>query len=399
MHISTRLILGGSQEDTVTACQGQVERGHTVSLVYGPIYGPEGSMLPAVQAFRTSDGCGIEAIETPRLTRELHPFNDRKCCDDLRALIRAWKPDVVHTHSSKAGILGRLAAWNPRKGAPRVPCVVHTVHGPPFHAYEKRWRNALFVCAERAAAKNCHRIICCAHAMQDQFLFAKIGRPDQYRIVYSGMDVQPYLYPASIDPAWTRDQVRASLGLAGDDFVLGSVARLADLKGHDDLLDALADTMKADRRLKLLWIGDGWLRERLVQRITSLGLSQQVELTGLVPPRDVPKYLLAMDALAQSSYREGLPRTLVQALLSAVPVIAYDVDGTREVCIEGQTGRLLKAGDRAGLRDAVLWMRDYPTERAAMGKRGRDDCRVRFSADTMVDGIQRVYREVLNRNA
>src|SRR6185436_7068361 len=111
MHISTRLILGGSQENTVLSCEGQVRRGHEVSLVFGPIYGPEGSLLERVKQFRAPDARTIQAIETPNLVRELNPIKDWKCYWDLRKLMREWRPDVVHTHSSKAGILGRMAAW------------------------------------------------------------------------------------------------------------------------------------------------------------------------------------------------------------------------------------------------------------------------------------------------
>src|SRR5688500_15834274 len=157
MHISTRLILGGSQENTVLSCEGQASPpyNHDVALVFGPIYGPEGSLLHRVQSFRASNGKVIEIIETPNLVRELNPIKDWKCYFDLRRIVRDWKPDVVHTHSSKAGILGRLAAWKER-----VPCVIHTIHGPPFHVYEKKWRNAIYIWSERLAAKHCHVIAC-----------------------------------------------------------------------------------------------------------------------------------------------------------------------------------------------------------------------------------------------
>src|SRR5690606_22815050 len=171
--------------------------------------------------FRTSDGRALEAIETPNLVREVAPLRDLKCYFDLRRIIRKWKPDIVHTHSSKAGILGRLAAWKER-----VPAVVHTVHGPPFHTFEKKWRNALYVLSERVAAKRCHTIACVAEAMREQYLQQKIGRAEQYTIVYSGMDTQPYL-----NPQWSRDEVRCELGLAKDDIVIGTIARLAELKG------------------------------------------------------------------------------------------------------------------------------------------------------------------------
>jgi glycosyltransferase involved in cell wall biosynthesis len=382
MHISTRLILGGSQENTVLSCEGQADDGHDVALVYGPIYGPEGSMLERVRAHGR-----IETTETPRLVRELAPWKDCRCVRDLRKIIRAWSPDVVHTHSSKAGIVGRIAAWRER-----VPAVVHTVHGLAFHPYQSRWRNAVYIAAERYAARRCHRIACVAEAMRDRALAADIGRREQYEIVYSGMDVEPY-----INPGVTREVMRESLGIPPAAFVLGTVARLAELKGHDDLLDALAPLMRERPELMLLWVGDGWWRDRLFGRLEDLGLRDRIVCTGLVPPEEVPRLLTAIDVLAHPSYREGLPRTVTQSLLSGHAVIAYDVDGTREVCVDGETGRLLTPGDRDGLRAAVAWMMDHPAERARMGHVGQSRCRERFSARAMVDHLDRLYRSVIAR--
>jgi len=389
MHISTRLILGGSQENTVLSCEGQLARGHDVALVYGPIYGPEGSLFERVRDFRTPDDRAIETMETPNLVRELAPVKDRRCYRDLRAIIADWKPDVVHTHSSKAGILGRATAWKER-----VPAVIHTIHGLPFHPYEKRWRNAVYVLSERWAAKRCHRIVCVADAMRDQALAAGVGRPEQYVTVYSGMEIDQYL-----NPRWLREGVRARLNFHDDDFVLGTIARLFELKGHDDLLDALGPLMNERANLKLLWVGDGVWRERLESRIRELGLVDRVILTGLVPPDEVPKYLQAMDCLCHPSYREGLPRTVPQALLSGTPVIAYDVDGTCEVCIDHDTGLLIRPGDLDALRDAVEWMIDHPEERAGQAARGRELCRKRYAASTMIDALEEVYADVLRETA
>ena len=369
------------------SCEGQAAPpyNHDVSLVFGPIYGPEGSLLQRVQQFHAANRKTIQTIETPNLVRELNPLKDLKCYFDLRRIIREWKPDVVHTHSSKAGILGRLAAWKES-----VPCVIHTIHGPPFHAYEKRWRNAVYVVSERIAAKHCHVIACVADAMRDQFLNAKVGRANQYATVYSGMEIESF-----INPAWTRDAVRNELQFQPDDFVIGTIARLAENKGHDDLLDALESPMRSNPRIKLLWVGDGWWRDRLLARVKAMELQDQVITTGLVPPERIPKYLQAMDVLVHPSYREGLPRTVTQALLSATPAVAYDVDGTREVCVDGETGRLLRPGDRAGLRESVQWMMDHPAERRAMGLRGREMCRTRFSAATMVEHLNAIYTACL----
>jgi glycosyltransferase involved in cell wall biosynthesis len=243
------------------------------------------------------------------------------------------------------------------------------------------------------AARHCHKIACVAAAMRDQFLAAKIGRPEQYDIVYSGMEVQRYVNPP---PEWSRDIVRRELKLDDSDFVAGTIARLAEHKGHDDLLDALGPLMKERPSLKLLWVGDGWWRERLFQRVREMGLSERVISTGLVPSEMIPKYLQAMDVLIHPSYREGLPRTVTQGSLSALPTIAYDVDGTREVCIDQETGRLISPGDLQGLRISVQWMMDHPRDRADLGIRGREMCRTRFAASTMVEHLDSIYQSVLN---
>ncbi len=382
MHISTRLILGGSQENTVLSCAGQADDGHAVSLVFGPIEGPEGTMLPTVEAHG-----GIEALETPNLVREIAPRRDWRCRRELEALIRDWRPDVVHTHSSKAGILGRAAAWHAE-----VPAVVHTIHGLPFHPYQSALKNAAYIRAERWAARRCHAIATVADAMRDQALAVGIGRPEQYRTVRSGMLVEPYL-----DDAESMHGARARLGLPQDAFIVGTVARLAELKGHDDLLDALGEAMRDDPGIHLLWVGDGWWSERLLGRVRELGLADRVHTPGLVAPETIPGWIKAMDVVAHPSYREGLPRAVVQGLLSARPVVTYALDGAPEVCIDGETGFLVAPGDRAGLRDAVLRLRHDADRGAALGRAGRDRCRTAFDHRTMVRDLENLYRRVLDR--
>jgi glycosyltransferase involved in cell wall biosynthesis len=431
LHISTRLILGGSQENTVLSCEGQAGLGHDVHLAFGPIYGPEGSLLERVQRFRTADGRGITTHVVPHLVRQINPIADVRAAKELRRLIRELQPKIVHTHSSKAGTLGRAAAWaeggraslevtTEREGRiierrrRNVRGVIHTIHGPPFMPIEgspaqratTRLNNALYTAAERFAASRCHAIVSVADAMTRQFLARGIGNPDQYTTVYSGMETEPYLSPA---PGQSRADVRARLGLSGDDILIGTVARLAQHKGHDDLLDALAADLRTHPGWRLLWIGDGWWRQRLIARARTIGIPvreldrtlgpastpPQVLITGLVPPEQVPGYVRALDVLAHPSYREGLPRTIPQALLCGVAPVAYDVDGTSEVCREMETGRLVPPGDVRALRDAVTWLIEHPRERAEMASRGREWCRDRFSAGRMVQELEKVYARSL----
>ncbi len=424
LHISTRLILGGSQENTVLSCEGQARLGHDVHLAFGPIYGPEGSLLERVEKFRTADGRRITTHVVPHLVREVRPMMDRAAEGELRRLIQNLRPDIVHTHSSKAGILGRIAAWKQlwTLDVGKRPGIVHTIHGPPFMPIEggalarakTRLKNWMYTHAERYAAHQCHTIVSVADAMTREFLSRGIGKPEQYVTVRSGMEIGPYVDAA---PDQSREQIRASLGLSPEDFVVGTVARLAEHKGHDDLLDALGAEAKRNPRLKLLWIGDGWWRERLIARARAMGLAVRehdqdargsssacaegsyseatVHITGLVSPERIPGLIRAMDVLAHPSYREGLPRTVPQALLCGVCPVAYDCDGTGEVCRDMETGRLVPTGDKEKLRDAILWLKDYPRERAEMAARGREECRVAFSAETMMAELEKVYARAI----
>jgi glycosyltransferase involved in cell wall biosynthesis len=407
LHLSTRLILGGSQENTVLSCEGQAALGHDVHLAFGPIYGPEGSLLGRVEAFnaRGPSRVGIHVVQ--HLVREVRPLADTRCRLELIDLIRTLKPHVVHTHSSKAGVLGRAAAWDVLTRDARPIGIVHTIHGPPFmpvdgppaRRLKMRLVNRAYTLAERASARRCHLIVSVADAMTSQFLARGIGRREQYVTVYSGMEVERYLHAAGGED---RATVRCELGLREDDFVIGTVARLAEHKGHDDLLDALGPRLRENPRWKLLWVGDGWWRERLERRLLAEGLCASVVIAGLVPSERVAAMMRAMDVLAHPSYREGLPRTVPQALLCDVPVIAYDVDGTAEACLDPQrvgddrsTGLLVAAGDRPGLRRAVEWMAEHPGQRRDMARRGRDLCRDRFSAATMVRELETVYVRAL----
>ena len=417
LHISTRLILGGSQENTVLSCEGQARRGNDVHLAFGPIYGPEGSLLARVEAFRSPSGAPITTHVVPDLCREISPIRDLRCYHQLRRLIRELKPDIVHTHSSKAGIIGRAAAWAEHQathGAGLKVGIVHTIHGPPFMPVEgsplarlkTTITNHIYTLSERFAAARSHAIVSVADAMTEQFLARHIGTPPLYTTVRSGMDLAPFLDPPASE---SRAAQRAALSLADSEIVVGTVARLAQHKGHDDLLDALAAHLRTNRTLRLLWVGDGWWRTRLVSKAKQLGLTvceldragvhprSNIILTGLVPPERVPGLMRAMDILAHPSYREGLPRTVPQALLCRVPPVAYDVDGTREACIDGQTGLLVPLANRAALGEAILRLAGDPNLRQTLAANGFTFVREAFSADRMVTDLESVYANALSR--
>lgn len=373
-HVITRLIVGGAQENTVASVLGLREKpGVEVSLISGPTTGPEGTLEPRVALIP-----GLLTI-VPELIRPVSPWHDWLALRKLTRLFREQRPDIVHTHSGKAGVLGRLAAH-----ATGVPVIVHTIHGPSFGPFQGPLANFAFRAAERRAGRVTTHFVSVANAMTEQYLAAGIGRPEHYTRIFSGFDLEPFLN-AKNDPA-----LRAKLGLAPDDFAIGKVARLFEHKGHEDLF-AIAPTLAGGNpKLKFLLVGDGILRPQFQQLAEQL-MPGRCIFTGLVPPNEVPPLVGIMDAVVHLSRREGLARVLPQALAAAKPVIAFDCDGAREVCRDGETGFLLAPGDVEGLGKRIEQLAfDRPLcER--LGTHGRELVKENFPVQRMVDELHALY--------
>jgi glycosyltransferase involved in cell wall biosynthesis len=379
VHVITRLILGGAQENTLLTVDELHHRYHDqVTLITGPAEGPEGDLFDRA----AQRGLTVEVM--PELVRPIRPWVDWNAYRRLRAALRRLKPEVVHTHSSKAGIVGRAAAWH--EG---VPAIVHTIHGMPFGPFETPLRNRLYIALETWAARRAHAIVSVCDAMTAQALAAGVGRPEQFLTVYSGMDADAFL-----EPRRSREDVRRELGLTRDDVAFATVARLFELKGHDDIIAVARDVLASNPSVKFVWIGDGILRNRLIAELERLGIRQSFILTGLVPPDRIPELLSAVDAVIHPSLREGLARVLPQALLVGRPVISYDVDGAREVVIP-ETGILLEPRDLGGLKKAILDLAAAPLTRAAMGQEGRRRFADQFRHETMARELRSLYERLL----
>lgn len=378
-HIITRLIVGGAQENTVASTLGMHER-HDVDayLISGPTSGPEGSLESQFDAHPD------RLTVIPELVRPVRPLVDWGALRRLARLLRENPPDIVHTHSGKAGILGRMAA---RRAGIRT--IVHTIHGPSFGAFQGAAANFAFRAAERHAGRFTTHFVTVANAMRDQYLAAGIGVPEKYTRIFSGFNLKPFL-DAGDDP-----RLREQLGLNKDDFVIGKIARLFELKGHDDLLAVAPELVRANPRIKFLFVGDGEWRSKFERKIDELGIRSHVVFAGLVPPADVPRYVGVMNALAHLSRREGLPRALPQAMAASKPVVAFDCDGAGEVCVDGETGILLRSGDLAGLTKNLVELASDPARCDSLGSAGQSFVRKRFSVERMVDKLHKLYLDLL----
>jgi len=374
-HIITRLVVGGAQENTLATIQGLRQKsGLDVKLISGPTTGPEGSLEP--------EAAKIPGLLTlvPELVRPVSPLNDFIARRKLEKILRAQKPDIVHTHSGKAGILGRLAA----KSA-GVPIIIHHIHGPSFGNFQGTLANFIFTTAEQHAAKVTDHFFCSAAAMTRLYLTAGIGQPEMFTRIFSGFNLEPFLN-ARNDLA-----LRQQLGLDANHFVIGKVGRIFRLKGHADLVTAFAKILPQVPHARLLFVGDGLLRGEIENQIRALGLDGKVIFAGLVRPAEVARHVGIMDCLAHLSYREALSRALPQALAAGKPVVAYDFDGADEVCLENKTGFIVRTGDTDTAALRLVQLANDPALRENFGRTGTAFVRENFSVEKMVDDQYHVY--------
>lgn len=379
VHIITRLILGGAQENTLLTVEDQHRDWQDqVTLITGPAIGPEGSLIE-----RAEQG-GLDLRIVPEMRRSIHPWRDWVSYRRIKQLLREIKPDVVHTHSSKAGVIGRAAAWKLK-----IP-VVHTVHGPAFHPFQSRLSYQLFRAAEVWAAKRCNLMVSVCDAMTDQYVAAGVAPREKFVTVYSGMEVEPFL-----NPPRTPEVVRKDLGFEPRHIVVGKIARLFHLKGHEYVISAASEIAEAFPDVRFLFVGDGLLRSHLERRIADAGLTGKFVFTGLVPPEKVPELIGAMDIVVHASLREGLARVLPQGLIAGKPIVSYDVDGAREVCLPDVTGFLLPPESVDSLADAVKKLAADPELRQRMGETGRARFTEQFKHQTMTRRLRELYAELI----
>ena len=383
VHYITRLIIGGAQENTLLTVEDQHHLfGDRVTLITGPGVGPEGSLEQ-----RARDG-GLDLQLIGSSQRAIHPWHDWQTYRQLIRMLRDMKPDLLHTHSSKAGIIGRAAA-----AKLKMPCV-HTIHGSAFHYGQSPLAHSLYKNLERWAGKRTDKFMSVCDSMTDQYVAAKVATRDKFVTVYSGFDVDPFLSPVR-----PPEQVRAELGLKPEHVVIGKVARLFPLKGHEYIVRAAKEVIEQCPNVRFLFVGDGILRQGFEEELKSLGLRDHFIFAGLVPPSKVPELIHAMDIVVHTSVWEGLARVLPQGLIAGKPVVSYDVDGAKEVVITGETGILVPARAIPELSAALCQLASDPQMRNRLGKTGRLRFTDQFRHQTMTKQIRDVYAEVLNKKS
>lgn len=376
-HVITKLAVGGAQETALRCASGLAETGYDVVLVSGPEHDAEGSLADEV---RRRD---IELLVVPSLRRAIRPHRDLAALWMLVALFRRERPTIVHTHSSKAGVLGRLAAR-----IAGVPFVVHTVHGWSFNESTGRWGRRLAILLERALARMTDVLVVVTPRDADKGLRCGIGRRSQYRVVRSGLDLSEFRASAG-----RRARARGALGIPHDARVVGCVTRLAVQKDPLTMLRAWAEIAGAVPGVRFVIVGDGPLRREVEAELDRSGIAERTLLLGV--RRDVAEVLASFDVFVLTSRWEGLPRAVIEAMAAGVPVVATDVDGVAEVIDDRLTGRLVPPGNAHAMASVILELFDDGDESEALAQRA--SARVAtFDTVEMVGALRCVYEELLD---
>jgi glycosyltransferase involved in cell wall biosynthesis len=388
VHIITRLILGGAQENTLITCRLLAERGHDVTLITGPAIGPEGEL------FNQTKNQKYKVIVINKLRRAIDPVKDLISYHQIKKHLRRIQPDIVHTHSAKAGILGRFAGHRIRgEWAENQPAIVHTIHGLAFHPYQSGWLNRLYIALEKSAASRTDFFISVADAMTKQQKAAGIGEDKPYVTAYSAIEEEQFLETI---PQECKNDFRRKYGIPQDAVVLITIARLFMLKGHDYIIESASRLAPQFRKAVWLFVGDGNLSDYYKLQVQQLGLAGKIKFTGLLPPSEIPLAIQSSDILVHCSLREGLARTLPQAMLCGRPAVSFDVDGAREVVNEN-TGRLIEPKNVEQLTQACAELTEDKNLRKKLGQAGRKFVKEKFAPETMIDTIEAVYRKLLEQ--
>lgn len=385
IHIITQLDRGGSARNTFFTVLGHDRSRFQVGLVYGrsvAVAGSEAEDAPLEADLKELRHAGVALFEVPSLVREISPVLDARAMLSLRRLLRRERPDIVHTHTSKAGAVGRVAAW-----LTRVPIVIHTPHGHIFYGYYGRVMSGIVRLVERVLARGTDRIVTLTDRGAQEHVQHRIAGPEKFVTIPSGIVLAEFR-SVRAHPVVKRKE----MGVPAEGPVIGTVGRLVPIKGHAWLLRAAPRVLAEFPHATFVFIGEGPLSGQLQQLAKELGITGHVMFLGA--RQDVPKCLAALDLFVFPSLNEGMGRALIEAMAAGLPVVATGVGGIPDIVVDGESGVLVPPKDAVALADAVRDMLRDPDRRRAYGEAAKKRVDDRFDVEAMVRKIERLYDEV-----
>jgi glycosyltransferase involved in cell wall biosynthesis len=381
LRVIARLNMGGPALHVAYLTAGLRDRGYDTTLVAGTLARGEDSMAFVAEDLR------IDIVKIEQLGREISPFRDLLATLRLARVIRRERPQILHTHTAKAGTVGRLAAI--LAGTRRPPVVVHTFHGHVLRGYFGPIRSRVFLALERWLAATSTALIAVGPQVRDDLVALGVAPAERFTVIRLGIELEERVRPSEDG----RAETRRYLGLPPQRFVVGWVGRMTAVKRTEDVLEAFKRLRNNGVDACLCMVGDGPDRERLERRASELGVIRDTLFLGY--QEDVSPYYAAFDALVLPSANEGTPVSVIEALAAETPVVATRVGGVPDVLRDGEDGFLVDTGDTDGLADRLTRLAGDAELRARLGRSGRERVLDRYAVVRLLDDVDRLYRELL----
>ncbi len=382
LRVIARLNMGGPALHVAYLTEGLKKRGYDTTLVAGSLARGEDSM-----AF-VADARGVEIVRIDELGREISPLRDLMATIRLARLIRKERPQILHTHTAKAGTVGRVAAL--LAGSRRPPIVVHTFHGHVLRGYFGPIRSLFFRWLERWLAAGTTALVAVSPQVRDDLVALGVAPRERFVVIRLGIELDERVAPERNG----RDESRRYLGIPADRFAVGWIGRMTAVKRTDDVLVAFKRLRDSGVDAMLCMVGDGPDRDQLERRAHELGVVRDTLFLGY--QENVAPFYAAFDALVLPSSNEGTPVTVIEALAAERPVVATRVGGVPDVVRDGKDGFLVEAGATDDLADRLARLARDPALRARMGKQGRERVLPRYAVDRLVDDVDELYRSLLS---
>lgn len=381
LRVIARLNMGGPALHVAYLTAGLQERGYDTTLAAGSLARGEDSM-----AF-VADELGVEIVRIDELGREISPLRDLVATIRLARLIRRERPQILHTHTAKAGTVGRVAAL--LAGSRRPPIVVHTFHGHVLRGYFGPVRSLFFRVLERRLASITTALVAVSPQVRDDLVALRVAPRERFVVIRLGIELEQRVAPEQDG----RLESRRYLGIPADRFAVGWIGRMTAVKRTDDVLVAFKRLRDNGIDACLCMVGDGPDRTQLERRAHELGVVRDTLFLGY--QEDVAPYYAAFDALVLPSGNEGTPVSAIEALAAGRPVVATRVGGVPDVVRDGKDGFLVEAGATDDLADRLERLARDPALRERMGEQGRARVLPRYAVDRLVNDVDRLYRSLL----
>ena len=381
LRVITRYIKGGADRNVYHSINALLQTGrYEIDLIAGRDSDPEClRQLPD----------DLNTVVLDSLVRDISPRRDLTALFQLYRIIKRNRYQIVHTHTAKAGFLGRIAAQ--RAG---TPCVIHGIHGATFHSNLPWMRSKLYAAMERWAGKRTDCFVSVGEELAQLYLQAGVGKPERYWLIRSGMELESF-FEAGRDRERIRAEMRRLLGLEEEHFVAAQVGRLEPPKGWETFIDIAAELTRAFPKMRFLIVGDGSQREALEERARRSGLGEAARFLGY--REDVQNVMAAIDALVICSKVEGLPQVAVQAAAVGVPIAAFRAVGVSEVVKQNMNGYTVAYGDAEGLARRIVQFAENPQKAREMGKAGRKIVGTQWTVETQHAETVALYDEAARR--